>query len=220
MSNNLELHQAYAWQKQFKNFIEQRMRLDAAHDIAHIERVVSTGIALAISEDADLNVVIPACWLHDCVNVPKDSPQRSVSSKLSAKRANQFLMQINYPRRYFSDIEHAISAHSYSANIPTTTVEARVVQDADRLDALGAVGLSRCLMLAPSFGSQLYHPSDPFAKKRGLNDKKFCIDHFYIKLKGLVDTMKTQAGHLEAQRRWNFMQSYLDQLANEIGKQT
>ncbi|NRA60130.1 MAG: HD domain-containing protein [Psychrobium sp.] len=218
MSNNLELHQAYAWQTRFKNFIEQRMRLDAAHDIAHIERVVSTGIALAISEDADLNVVIPACWLHDCVNVPKDSPQRSVGSKLSAKRANQFLMQINYPRKYFSDIEHAISAHSYSANIPTTTVEARVVQDADRLDALGAVGLSRCLMLAPSFGSQLYHPSDPFANQRVLNDKKFCIDHFYIKLKGLVDTMKTQAGHLEAKKRWDFMQSYLDQLANEIGK--
>ncbi len=205
----------FTWQPQFKQFIEQQMAFDPAHDIAHIQRVVISGIALATTENADLAVVIPACWLHDCVNVAKDSPQRNQGSRLSAKRAIEYLTEINYPAQYFDAIEHAISAHSYSANIATTTIEAEVVQDADRLDALGAVGLSRCLMLGATWGSQLYDPQDPFATERELDDKHFCIDHFYVKLKGLVATMKTNAGHTQAQQRWQFIQSFLDQLAIE-----
>ena len=92
------------------------------------------------------------------------------------------------------------------------------MQDADRLDALGAVGLSRCLMLGATWGSQLYDPLDLFAVNRELNDKIFCIDHFFVKLKGLVDTMKTPSGLNEAQKRWRFMQLFLDQLAHEAGE--
>ncbi|NRA84666.1 MAG: hydrolase, partial [Gammaproteobacteria bacterium] len=111
----------FTWQPQFKQFIEQQMAFDPAHDIAHIQRVVISGIALATTENADLAVVIPACWLHDCVNVAKDSPQRNQGSRLSAKRAIEYLTEINYPAQYFDAIEHPISAHSYSANIATTT---------------------------------------------------------------------------------------------------
>ena len=103
------------------------MAFDPAHDIAHIQRVVTSGIALAAIEQAELAVVLPACWLHDCVNVAKDSPQRSQGSRLSAQRAIEFLSSINYPSQYFDAIEHAIAAHSYSANIETSTIEAKVV---------------------------------------------------------------------------------------------
>jgi uncharacterized protein len=72
-------------------------------------------------------------------------------------------------------------------------------------------------MLGATWGSQLYHPLDPFAQHRTLDDKQFCIDHFYVKLKGLVNTMKTPSGLQEAQKRWLFMQQFLDQLANEAG---
>ena len=71
-------------------------------------------------------------------------------------------------------------------------------------------------MLGATWGSQLYKPQDPFAKERELDDKHFCIDHFSVKLKGLVPTMKTAAGLTEAQHRWSFMQGFLDQLAAEI----
>ncbi|NRA72818.1 MAG: HD domain-containing protein [Gammaproteobacteria bacterium] len=205
------------WQSQFKQFVTEQMIVDPAHDIAHIQRVVTSGLALAITEQAELAIVIPACWLHDCVNVAKDSPLRNQGSRLSAKRAIEFLTEINYPSQYFEAIEHAISAHSFSANIETITLEARVVQDADRLDALGAIGLSRCLMLGATWGSALYHPHDLFAEHRSLDDKHYCVDHFYVKLKGLVNTMKTPAGLDEAQKRWQFMQQFLDQLAQETG---
>lgn len=205
------------WQPKFQAFVEQQMESDPAHDLAHIKRVVTSGIALAQQEKADLAVVLPACWLHDCVNVDKKSPLRSQGSVLSADKAIEFLKQIDYPAETHSAIHHAIAAHSFSANIETKTLEAKVVQDADRLDALGAIGLSRCLMLGATWGSQLYHPQDPFAVNRDLDDKTFCIDHFYVKLKGLVSTMKTPSGLLEAERRWQFMQLFLDQLGHEAG---
>ncbi|MEH6445363.1 MAG: HD domain-containing protein [Oceanospirillaceae bacterium] len=206
-----------AWQVKFKQFVLQQMDTDPAHDIAHIERVVSSGIQLAKSESADLSIVIPACWLHDCVNVDKKSPLRNQGSRLSADRAIEYLTEINYPEQHFSAIHHAIAAHSFSANIATQSIAAQVVQDADRLDALGAIGMSRCLMLGGSWGSSLYDPLDPFAQARDLDDRKICIDHFFTKLQGLVDTMKTSAGLLEAQSRWKFMEVYLEQLSHEIG---
>lgn len=205
------------WQKHFKSFVTEQMQQDPAHDIAHIKRVVTSGIALAKKENADLNIVLPATWLHDCVNVPKTSNLRAKGSILSADRAIEYLTEIKYPSQYFDAIHHAIAAHSYSANIQTKTLEAQVVQDADRLDALGAVGLSRCLMLGATWNSQLYDFEDPFAVNRALNDKAYCIDHFFVKLQGLVDTMKTTAGSLEAHTRWQFMRKYLNQLGHETG---
>ncbi|EPJ48461.1 MAG: hypothetical protein OFPII_05900 [Osedax symbiont Rs1] len=209
--------EALQWQQQFKQFVEQQMKTDPAHDIAHIQRVVTSGIALAKLENAELAIIIPACWLHDCVNVAKDSPQRSQGSRLSAVRAIEYLKEIDYPTEYLAAIEHAICAHSFSANLQTTTIEAKVVQDADRLDALGAVGLSRCLMLGATWGSALYQVSDPFASQRDFDDKQYCIDHFFVKLQGLTATMKTPAGMEEAKRRWQFMSDFLSQLGHEVG---
>jgi len=206
-----------AWQAQFQQFVIEQMASDPAHDLAHIQRVVTSGIALCEIEQASLAIVLPACWLHDCVNVDKKSPLRDQGSRLSAERAIEYLTEIGYPAQYFDAIHHAIAAHSFSANIATETLEAQVVQDADRLDALGAIGLSRCVMLGATWGSQLYDPLDPFAQHRELDDTTFCIDHFYVKLKGLVSTMKTTAGLDQAQQRWNFMQQYLEQLAAETG---
>jgi len=210
----------YYWQPQFQQFVIEQMASDPAHDLAHIQRVVTSGIALAEQEQAELAVVLPACWLHDCVNVDKKSPLRDQGSRLSAERAIEFLTELGYPAQYFDAIHHAICAHSFSANIATNTLEAEVVQDADRLDALGAIGLSRCLMLGATWGSQLYDPLDPFAANRPLDDKNFCIDHFYVKLKGLVNTMKTESGLKQATARWQFMQSFLEQLGDETGTST
>jgi uncharacterized protein len=190
---------------------------DPAHDIAHIKRVVTSGVKLGIKENADLNIVIPACWLHDCVNIPKTSELRSQGSRLSADRAIKYLKEVSYPAEFYDAIHHAITAHSFTANIETRTLEAKVVQDADRLDALGAVGLSRCLMLGATWQSKLYHFEDPFSQNRELDDKNFCIDHFFVKLQGLVNTMKTPSGIGEAENRWQFMVEYLEQLGHETG---
>ena len=126
--------------------LEQRCREklaaggDAAHDLAHIERVVRNAQALAATEGARLEVVLPAAWLHDCVTVPKDSPQRAAASRRAAAQAVVWLCEWGWPEVLRPEIAHAIEAHSFTAGITPTTIEAKVVQDADRLDALGGGG--------------------------------------------------------------------------------
>lgn len=206
------------WEERFASFLEsQAAAADAAHDRAHVERVVATACRLAQIENAQMAVVRPAAWLHDCVAVPKDHPRREEASTLAAEAAGSFLAAAGYPERWIAPIEHAIEAHSYSSNVDPETTEARVVQDADRLDALGAVGLARCFMVGGALDHTLYNPDDPFCDDRPPDDNAYAIDHFYAKLLHLPDTMQTEAGTEEAERRATFLCTYLDQLADEIG---
>lgn len=203
------------WEDRFERFVTQGTS-DAAHDLAHVLRVVANAKRLAGSERARLEVVLPAAWLHDCVTVPKDSPQRREASALAARIAGEFLRDTAYPAGLIPAVEHAIEAHSFSARIPPRTPEARVVQDADRLDALGAVGIARCLMLGGAMGRALYDPSEPFPKVRRPDDSTNVLDHFYLKLFGLADTMTTEAGRKEARSRTAFMREYVRQLGAEL----
>jgi len=191
---------------------------DAAHGLSHVERVVTNARGLAAAEGAKLEVVLPAAWLHDCVMVPKDSPQRATASRLAAVQAVTWLREWGWPEALRPDIAHAIEAHSFSAGIAPRTLEAKVVQDADRLDALGAVGLARCLMLGGALGRPLYAVDDPFCEQRAPDDRAACVDHFYAKLLKLEDTMQTASGRSEARRRTVFLQGFLAELGREIGR--
>ena len=204
------------WENQFQQFLSRQETNDAAHDIAHIKRVVANAKKLAIIEKANPAVVIPAAWLHDCVTLPKNSPQRRQASLLAAQSAGDYLRQVNYPAELIPAIEHAIAAHSFSAQIPAETLEAEVVQDADRLDAIGAIGIARAILVGSAMNAQLYHPFEPFPVERTPDDKKFIVDHFYLKLFKLVDMMQTSAGRSEAEKRTRFMQQFLVQLGSEI----
>ena len=173
----------------------QTGRIDPAHDHAHFLRVVTTAKRLALEEGAKLEVVIPAAWLHDLVNVPKDDPRRSVASKLSGIQAVDYLRGAGYPEVYLEDIRHAIEAHSYSARIEAKTPEAAVVQDADRLDGLGAIGIARVFTVGGLLGRRIYEPGDPFGNsERTLDDLENTLDHFFVKLFKTAETLRTRAG--------------------------
>ncbi len=160
---------------------------------------------------------MPSAWLHDCVQVPKDSPDRALVSRLAADEACRFLARQDYPAELLPEVHHAIEAHSFSAGVEVRTREAAVVQDADRLDALGAIGIARCLLTGGALGSDVYHPDDPFCAQRDPDDRAFMVDHFYAKLLTLPETMQTGAGRAEAERRVRIMQDYLAELGREIG---
>lgn len=207
------------WEEQFEGFLDgQSADADAAHDRAHVRRVVHSARRLAEEEGAQLDVVVPAAWLHDCVVVPKDSTERPDAATMAAEAAADFLEQEGYPERWIPQIEHAIEAHSFSGTAEPDTLEAKVVQDADRLDALGAIGLARCLMVGGSLGQTLYDPDDPFCEHRPADDSQFTIDHFFEKLLRLPETMHTAAGREEAEHRASFLRTYLDRLGEEIGQ--
>ena len=199
------------------DFLAENMAGDPAHDISHVQRVVQNTLRLTEIENGELAITLPSAWLHDCVSVAKDSPLRKQASKLAADEAIRFLGTLQYPPALYDAIHHAIEAHSFSANVATNSLEARIVQDADRLEALGAIGITRCFLTGGSMGTALYDPADPFASNREPDDRQFTLDHFYCKLLGLVETMKTDAGKAEAMKRTEYMQAFLDQLGREIG---
>ena len=190
---------------------------DAAHDAGHVRRVVANARRLAVAEGARLDVVVPAAWLHDCVTVPKDSPRRARASHLAAAQAVAWLGEWDSAVELRLEIAHAIEAHSFSAGLAPRTIEAKVVQDADRLDAIGAVGLARCLMLGGALGRPLHAPEDPFCGERAPDDRAWSLDHFYAKLLKLEGTMQTASGRREARARTEFLRAFLAQLEREIG---
>ncbi len=190
--------------------------LDPAHDLAHVQRVVTMARRLAKEENADENIVIPAAWLHDLVNLPKNHPDRKKASTLAADEALIFLESVNYPKKYFQGIHHAICAHSFSASIRPETIEAQIVQDADRLDALGAIGLGRLFSVITQLQRPFYDLVDPFAENRPLDDKLYGIDHIHIKLKSIANTMNTESAKTEGKRRMMYIDEFLNQLRSEV----
>lgn len=207
-----------AWEPVFEEMLLHAAAPDAAHDLGHVRRVVTTAKRLADEEGARLAVVVPAAWLHDGVTLPKDAPDRHRASALAAERAGRLLREAGYPDTLIPAVEHAIEAHSFSAAIEPRTPEAAVVQDADRLDALGAVGIARTFLVGGALGSALAHPAEPFPTRRPPDDRRYAVDHFYTKLLTLAATMRTDAGRAEAERRTEFLRAFLRQLADEFGQ--
>lgn len=205
-----------AFEPLFRNFIQREMTTDDAHDLSHVERVVNTATALCEAERAEPFIVLPAAWLHDCFSYPKNHTARHKSSQIAADKAVDFLREIDYPTEYLDAIHHAIVAHSFSANVTPKTPEAKIVQDADRLDSLGAIGIARTMMVSATFNAAFYHADDPFCEHREPDDKAFTIDHFYAKLFKLVEQLNTPAAKREGERRTQFMRDFLAQLRSEI----
>ena len=209
---------AEVWAARCESHVRAAMAGDAAHDVAHVRRVVASARRLAHAEGADGLVVVAAAWLHDIVTVAKDSPDRAYASRLAADAAAGWLRTEGFPDALVPGVHHAVHAHSFSAGVACTTREARVVQDADRLDALGAVGIARLFATAGAMGSALMHPDDPFAETgRTLDDRRYALDHVEAKLLRLPETMQTAAGRAEAQRRAGVVRQFVADLRADLG---
>lgn len=204
------------WPNHFLQLLSRHATVDAAHNPMHLHRVVTNAQRLSAAEGADWLVVMPAAWLHDCVIIPKTSPDRSRASRLAANQAITWLEELHWPHGRLEEIHHAIEAHSFTAGITPRTLEAKVLQDADRLDALGAVGLARTLMLGAEMKREFYDAGDPFCHTRKADDGIFTLDHLYCKLLTLEDTMQTPSGKIEARQRTVFLRQFLAQLESEI----
>lgn len=187
---------------------------DGAHDISHLERVWRNAIAIQGAEGGDLELIAASVLLHDCVQVPKNSPLREMASRLAATEARTLLRALSWEADRVQTVAEAIESHSYSAGITPKTLEGRILQDADRLDAIGLTGIARCFYTAGRMGSALYDSRDPRGATRPLDDLRFALDHFPKKLLTLVDGFNTAAGQRLAYDRQRTLQDfYLGMLA-------
>lgn len=189
---------------------------DGSHDLSHLLRVWKNATAIHDEEGGDLEILAAATILHDCVAVEKNSSHRAQASRLAAEKASKLLADIGWQSPRVAATAHAIEAHSFSANIPPRTLEAKILQDADRLDAIGMVGAARCFYIAGRMGSGLYDPLDPMAIDRNLDDKSFAIDHFEVKLFKLTAGFNTVRGAQIAKVRQERLRRFLGEFLDEI----
>ena len=197
---------------------EVALNAEPAHDFGHVGRVAMSARLIAEAEGADLDVVLPAALLHELVSLPKDHPDSPRSGILCAERAADVLRGQGYPETQIEAIADCIRVHPFSLGVMPQTLEAKVLQDADRLDALGAVGIARCFSVGAALGRPFYDPEDPFCRTREPDDKQWTLDHFFRKLLYLPDTLHTATAGAMAQERTAFVKAFLAQWEREIGE--
>lgn len=209
-----------SWEQRIVQYMQdmEHSTDDASHDFFHFQRVWKTAGQLIEQETVEVNrlVVLAACYFHDIVVVPKNSPLRSKASTLAAEKTEECLYALEFPEELVARVCHAVKAHSFSAGMTPETIEAKIVQDADRMEALGAIGLARCFYTGGLLKQKLFDPQDPVAEHRELNDRQFSLDHFEQKLLKLSGTMQTRAGKLMAERNSDYLRDFRAKLLKEL----
>ena len=185
---------------------------DPAHDFEHIMRVYRNAERICKNENGNKKLILSAVLLHDVIKIKNRNDSALKSAQLSKKILKE---------NYFLDDEitiifNAIKEHSFSKGKLPSTIEGKILQDADRLDAIGAIGLARVFSFSGSNNRPFYDPKDPFSKNRNLNDNKWALDHFYEKLLFLEGKMNTKTGKLLAKKRTKILKNFLKEIKNEI----
>ena len=179
-------------------------------------RVYKNAQQIIKKEKVNEKLVLSAVLLHDIVSFPKSDKRSKNSSIESAKKAKTILKKYDFTLDEITIVCDAISEHSFSQKKIPKTIEGKILQDADRLDALGAIGIARVFATGGSLRRPFYNLDDPFCKKRIPNDKTWTLDHFFEKLLKLEFLMNTKSGKIEAKKRTKILKDFLKQLKHEI----
>jgi uncharacterized protein len=195
---------------------------ELAHDRHHIARVYQWAVKLSAEGRVDPDLAGAMALVHDLAFVPKDSPDRALGGERSAQLAGAVLSAAGYASTEVAEIAEAVRTSSWSRGLTPTNALGVVLQDADRLDAIGAVGLLRTVACAqymsrPERAGRLYHDSDPFADSgRVLDDKAQAVDHCYAKLLKLAAGMHLPMAQAEAAQRHAALVDFLGVLRREL----
>ncbi|WJP97566.1 HD domain-containing protein [Macrococcus bovicus] len=186
----------------------------SGHDYAHIERVRKMALAIGREEQADLLIVEMAALLHDTVD------DKLTDAVTAWTRLENFFDQIELSPAKRDAIKHILKYMSFKGGANAgklETLEGKVVQDADRLDAIGAIGIARTFMYAGKFGDIMYDPLIPprDLEEADYREKTHAINHFYEKLFKLKDLMNTESGRKMAVERHEFMETFITQFKKE-----
>jgi uncharacterized protein len=189
---------------------------EPAHDYLHVRRVAAVARVIADAEGADPRTTAAAALLHELFNYPKSHPESSRSGEVCAKHAAAVLFAEGCSATFAEAVCYAIRVHPFSLGIVPDTLEAKVLQDADRLDAIGAIGIARAFATCATMKRPFYSPVDPFCRERAPDDKSWGVDHFYQKLLRIPASLHTTTARRLAGERTAFLHEYLDRLALEV----
>ena len=200
-------------------FVKEKLNnAEGGHDWWHIDRVRKTALAIAEGEDVNMTVLELGALLHDIA----DPKFYNGDEEIGPRTAVDWLKLLDLDRRMIEHIEKIIRNISYKNSFEDqsfTSKELQIIQDADRLDAIGAIGIARTFNYGGHKGFELYNPEiKPVSFKSKEDYKKSdapTINHFYEKLLLLKDKMNTKKGKEMAEQRHDFMLKYLEQFYGE-----
>lgn len=210
------------WEQLFCEYfsLSNEHQTDASHDLSHFRRVAETAKQIAKYEKGyvDPLIILAAAYFHDVVSLPKNHPENCFSSRYSAVKAKDILENMSFPQEKIPPACRAIETHSFSAGLTPETIEAKIIQDADRMESLGALGVMRTFYVSGRLQRAPFDPEDMFAKNRPLNDKLFGLDHFYCKLFKLPSMLQTEGGRAIASKRIEFLHYFVNELEKDVLK--
>jgi len=205
-------------------FVKETLQnAEGGHDWFHIERVFNNTMLIAKEEDVNILVVSLGALLHDIA----DAKFNDGDETLGPKMAENFLLSLEVPKRIINHVTNIIKYSSFKAGLndgkmkkkPFTSKELKVVQDADRLDAIGAIGIARAFNYGGFKNRALYDPSIPpnlnMSKEEYKKSQAPTLNHFYEKLLLLKDKMNTETGKRLAEKRHQYMIDFLEQFYQE-----
>jgi uncharacterized protein len=191
-----------------------------SHDMGHVERVVALAGRIAQAEGADEVLVVCAAYLHDIERGREDAGGED-HAVAGARVARELLSGTGgFTPEDIEVIAGAIASHRFRSGPPPSTAEARCLFDADKLDALGAVGVGRAYMMAGEHGQRLHSSPDPDVATRHVKEIEHSryspVEEYAVKLRHLPERMTTREGRRMAEERAAFMAAFFAQLENEV----
>ena len=191
-----------------------------AHDVLHVERVYQWCVHLAAEAKIDPDLAGACALVHDLVHIPKSHRDRPLGSEQSAAAAGDLLVAAAYSSEEQTQVVEAVRTCSWSRGLPAESALGQVLQDADRLDAIGVIGMARCFSCAQEMcdeDSRLYHAEDPgFEMNRDLDDRHHALDHYFVKLQHLAESMHYPSSQAEAKRRQQSMQMVVAEMQRDV----
>lgn len=190
---------------------------DSSHDFQHALRVLLNAEMIAKKEGGDSEIIIPSSLLHDAIVYPKNHPDRSKSQLESSIVAAKILDTLDfYPKNKIPKVETCILECSFSKGIVPELLESKILQDADGLEATGAISIMRTYSSTGQMKRMFYNPEDPFCKNRKPDASHFALDLFYERLLIQVERMHTPTAKKIAIRRTNFLEKFLKEFELEL----
>lgn len=195
---------------------EKQTKTDPSHDFQHAFRVYQLAKKIGLVEKADMDILIPAALFHDIIIYQKNDPRSKNETIESAALAKEILQKTKgYPQKKIEKVVECISQCSFSKGIMPDLLEGKILQDADRLEATGAISIMRTFSSGGQMNRSFYDPTDPFCKKGSVPGRS-SLDLFYKRLLVVEKGMHTNLAKRIAKRRTLFLKKFLSELRIEL----
>ncbi len=208
--------------EQRQNLVEEARKHitdeDPSHDFLHALRVLALAEKIALQEQGDTDIVIPAALFHDAINYPKNEPRAALASVHSAQLAKEILAKKTwFPKEKIDAVGNAIERCSFSKNLPKEHLEEYIIQDADLLESLGAISIARTFSSSGQMKRPFYDVDDPGAVTREIiRPLTNALDLFPARLFKAKERLHTNAAKNMAERRDAFLHLFYQEFLLDI----